>query len=291
MEFLALMITAMVPFLFVAQGTMLSGRAGIFNVAQEGLMLLGAAVGYLVSLKVGSNAVGLVAAAFVGALFGFVLAWATTNLRLDQFVVGLALFFLTGGTASLLYRIVIGDEQPPRIAPLPDLVLGQDALVFVAIGLSVALWWWLYRTDAGMRLRSVGENPKAADSLGIDVARTRLLAGTAGAALMAIGGAYLPMAFSGVYADGIVAGRGWLAIALAFFGGWRPQFILLGSAFFAAMDVLAQRAQVVGIGVPHQFVSMLPYLATLLVMVFALRWAQAPMFLGKNYDRESRIVG
>ena len=116
-------------------------------------------------------------------------------------------------------------------------------------------------------------------------------AGTAGAALMAVGGAYLPMAFSGVYADGIVSGRGWLAIALAFFGGWRPQFILLGSAFFAAMDVLAQRAQVVGIGVPHQFVSMTPYLATLLVMVFALRWAQAPMFLGKNYDRESRIVG
>jgi simple sugar transport system permease protein len=288
---LALVITAMVPFLFVAQGTMLSGRAGIFNVAQEGLMLLGAAVGYLVSLEVGSNTVGLLAAAVVGAAFGLVLAWATTNLRLDQFVVGLALFFLTGGTASLLYRIVIGDEQPPRIHPLPDLLLGQDALVYLAIGLSVALWWWLYRTDAGMRLRSVGENPKAADSLGIDVTRTRLLAGTAGAALMAVGGAYLPMAFSGVYADGIVAGRGWLAIALAFFGGWRPQFILLGSAFFAAMDVLAQRAQVVGIGVPHQFVSMLPYLATLLVMVFALRWAQAPMFLGKNYDRESRIVG
>lgn len=291
MDFLALMITAMVPFLFVAQGTMLSGRAGIFNVAQEGLMLLGAAVGYLVSLKVGSNTLGIIAAALVGAIFGFVLSWATTNLRLDQFVVGLALFFLTGGTASLIYRVVIGDEQPPRIAPLPDLVLGQDVLVFVAIGLSVALWWWLYRTDAGMRLRSVGENPKAADSLGINVTRTRLLAGTVGAALMAVGGAYLPMAFSGVYADGIVAGRGWLAIALAFFGGWRPQFILLGSAFFAAMDVLAQRAQVVGIGVPHQFVSMLPYLATLLVMVFALRWAQAPMFLGKNYDRESRIVG
>lgn len=142
-----------------------------------------------------------------------------------------------------------------------------------------------------MRLRSVGENPKAADSLGINVARTRMWAGTVGAALMAIGGAYLPMVFSGVYADGIVAGRGWLAIALAFFGGWRPQYILAGSAFFAAMEVLAQRAQVSGIGIPHQFVSMLPYAATLLVMVFALRWALVPQFLGKNYDRESRIVG
>ena len=99
------------------------------------------------------------------------------------------------------------------------------------------------------------------------------------------------MVYSGVYADGIVAGRGWLAIALAFFGGWRPQFILAGAAFFAGMEVLAQRAQVSGVGIPHQFVAMLPYVATLLVMGFAFRWALVPQFLGKNYDRESRIVG
>lgn len=289
MEFIGLTITAMVPFLFVAQGTMLSGRAGIFNVAQEGLMLLGASVGYLVSLEVGSNVVGLVVAALAGAVVGAVLAWATTYLRMDQFVVGLALFFLAGGAASLLYRVVIGQDEPPRIKPLPDLVLGQDALVYLAIALSVGLWWWLYRTDAGIRLRSVGENPKAADSLGINVTRTRMWAGTVGAAFMAVGGAYLPMAFAGTYADGVVAGRGWLAIALAFFGGWRPQFILLGSAFFAAMDVLAQRAQISGIGIPHQFVSMLPYVATLLVMIFAFRWALVPQFLGRNYDRESRL--
>jgi simple sugar transport system permease protein len=289
-EFVILTITAMVPFVFVAQGTMLSGRAGIFNVAQEGLMLLGAAVGYLVSLSVGSDLAGLVVAGFAGAVFGLILAWATTFLRLDQFVVGLALFFLSGGTASLLYRLVIGQDEPPRIKPLPEVVLGLDAMVLAAVALSVALWWWLYRTDAGMRLRSVGENPKAADALGIPVFRTRMVAGTVGAALMAVGGAYLPMVFSGVYADGIVAGRGWLAIALAFFGGWRPQFILIGSAFFAAMDVLAQKAQVTGLGIPHQFVSMLPYLATLLVMVFAFRWALVPGFLGRNYDRESRIT-
>ena len=289
MDFLALTVTAMVPFLLVAQGTMLSGRAGIFNVAQEGLMLLGAAVGYLVSLKSGSNIVGLVVAAVAGAVVGAVLAWATTYLRMDQFVVGLALFFLAGGAASLLYRVVIGQDEPPRIHPLPDVLFGQDALVYLAIALSLALWWWLYRTDAGIRLRAVGENPKAADSLGIDVTRTRMLAGTAGAALMAVGGAYLPMAFAGTYADGVVAGRGWLAIALAFFGGWRPQYILLGSAFFAAMDVLAQRAQITGIGIPHQFVSMLPYVATLLVMVFAFRWTLVPQFLGRNYDRESRL--
>ena len=198
---------------------------------------------------------------------------------------------MAGGAASLLYRIVIGDSDVQRIHPLPKVLFDQDLLVYLAIVFSLVLWWWLYRTDAGMRLRSVGENPKAADSLGINVMRTRMLAGTCGAALMAVGGAYLPMAFAGTYADGVVAGRGWLAIALAFFGGWRPQFILLGSFFFAAMDVLAQRAQVSGIGMPHQFVSMLPYVATLVVMIFAFRWARVPQFLGRNYDRESRIVG
>lgn len=291
-DFAGLVITAMVPYILVAQGTMISGRAGIFNVSQEGMMVIGAAVGFLVSLKVGSNTVGLLAAGVVGALFGLVLAWTTTYLRLDQFVIGLALFFAALGTASLLYRVVIGVTLTPPLIPLLDKVfLGQNLVVYLAILLSIGLWWFLYRMDAGMRLRSVGENPKAADSLGVNVARTRVLACTFGAALMAIGGAYLPMVYTGTYTEGIVAGKGWLAIALAFFGGWRPQYILAGAAFFAAMDVLALRAQVAGIGIPHQFVSMLPYVATLLVMIFAFRWVRVPAFLGKNYDRESRLVG
>lgn len=305
-NFLALMVTAMVPYIFAAQGTMLSGRAGIFNVSQEGMLTIGAAVGFLVSLKVGSNGVGLIAAALVGALFGLVLAVVTTYLRLDQFVVGLALFFLALGAASLLYRVVIGVTMSPPLIPLlskwripllADIpVLGpvlfnQDPMVYLALLGSVALWWFLFRTDAGMRLRSVGENPKAADSLGINVAATRIWAAVAGSALMAVAGAYLPMIYTGTYTDGIAAGRGWLAIALTFFGGWRPQFIVAGAAFFAGMEVLALRAQVAGIGIPHQFVAMLPYVATLLVMVFAFRWARVPAYLGRNYDRESRLVG
>ncbi|HEX5532880.1 MAG TPA: ABC transporter permease [Actinomycetales bacterium] len=305
-DFMGLVVTAMVPFILVSQGTMLGGRAGIFNVSQEGMMVLGAAVGFLVSMKVGSNAVGLLAAALAGAIFGLVLGWTTTRLRLDQFVIGLALFFAALGTASLLYRVVIGVTlTPPLIPTLKDVriplladipVIGpvlfeQDWVVYLTFLLSFVLWWFLYRTDAGMRLRSVGENPKAADSLGINVSRTRILSATVGSALMAVGGAYLPMVYTGTYTEGIVAGRGWLAIALTFFGGWRPQYIVAGAAFFAGMDVLALRAQVAGIGIPHQFVSMLPYIATLLVMMFAFRWVRVPAFLGKNYDRESRLVG
>lgn len=305
-DFLGLVVTAMVPFILVAQGTALSGRAGIFNVSQEGMMVLGAAVGFLVSLQVGSNAVGLLVAGLAGAVFGLVLGWTTTYLRLDQFVIGLALFFAALGLANLLYREVIGVTlSPPLIPTLQDVrvplladipVLGpvlfeQDLVVYGAFLLSFVLWWYLYRTDGGMRLRSVGENPKAADSLGIDVARTRLWTSSVGAALMAVGGAYLPMVYTGTYTEGIVSGRGWLAIALTFFGGWRPQYIVAGAAFFAGMDVLALRAQVGGIGIPHQFVLMLPYVATLVVMMFAFRWARVPAFLGRNYDRESRLVG
>ncbi len=305
-NFLALVVTAMVPYVFASQGTMLSGRAGVFNVSQEGMLTLGAAVGFLVSLKVGSNAAGIIAAGLVGALFGLVLAAVTTYLRLDQFVVGLALFFLALGAASLLYRVVIGVTMSPPLIPLLQkwriplladipvvgpVLFHQDPMVYLALIGSAALWWFLFRTDAGMRLRSVGENPKAADSLGINVASTRLWTGIVGSALMAIAGAYLPMVYSGTYTDGMAAGRGWLAIALTFFGGWRPQFIVAGAAFFAGMEVLALRSQVAGIGIPHQFVAMLPYVATLLVMIFAFRWARVPAFLGRNYDRESRLVG
>lgn len=304
-SFLQLMVTAMVPFILAAQGTMLAGRAGVFIVAQEGLMMLGASVGFLVSLKFGGNLAGLVVAALAGALFGWFLGWVTTRFRLDQFVIGLALFFAAIGVASLLYKNVIGITLKPPLIPIlgsvhiPGLseipVIGpmlfsQSLMVYFAFLVSGLLYWFLNKTNHGLKLRSVGENPKAGDSLGVNVARTRIWASAAGGALMGLAGAYLPMTYTGTYTEGMVAGRGWLAIALAFFGGWRPHYILAGSAFFAGMEVLALRVQVGGIGIPHQFVSMLPYIATLLVMMFALRWASTPAFLGRNYDRESRTT-
>lgn len=305
-EFFTLMIPAMVPFLLAAQGTILGGRAGVFNVSQEGMMVLGASVGFLVSFKVDSNLVGILAAFFIAALFGLVLAYMTTQLRLDQFVVGLALYFAALGAASLLYREVIGVTlEPPLIPTLEDIpipllseipffgevLFDQDWVVYATFLLSAGLWWWMYKTPSGLAFRSVGENPKAADSLGINVTWARTWSTTVGSGLMGIAGAYLPMVYTGLYTEGMVNGRGWLVIALAFLGGWRPHLVILGAAFFAGMEVLALRAQVAGIDIPHQFVLMLPYVATLIVMVFAFRWARQPGFLGKNYDRESRMVG
>lgn len=196
---------------------------------------------------------------------------------------------LVGATAAAGVGIV------PMVALLPAILIGpvlfdQDGMVYFAFLLSGALYWLLYRTNLGLKVRSVGENPKAADSLGINVSRIRIVTATVGASLMALAGAYLPMVYTGTYTEGIVSGRRWLAIALAFFGGWRPQYILAGATFFAGMEVLALRVQVAGVAVPHQFVSMLPYIATLLVMMFAMHWARIPAFLGRNYDRESRTA-
>jgi general nucleoside transport system permease protein len=300
-----LTVVAMVPYLLASLGTMLGGLTGVFSVAQEGVMVLGASVGFLVSYGVGSNTVGILAAAAVGAVFGLLLGAATTFLRLDQFVVGLALFFAATGLAGLLFRVVIGQSATQPLVPtLPRLeipflsdipligraLFDQNALVYLTALVTVGLYLYLYRTRSGLDLRAVGENPKAADSLGIPVVRSRLWTATAGGALMGIAGAYLPLVYTGTFTEGIVGGRGWLAIALTFFGGWRPQFIAAGALFFATMDVIALRAEVGNIDVPSQVLAVLPYVATLLVMIFAFRWARVPEFLGRNYDRESRTA-
>ena len=305
-DFFILMIPAMVPFLLAAQGTVLAGRAGLFNVSQEGLMVLGASVGFLASYKSGSNLVGILAALAIGGLFGLVFAYTTTMLRLDQFVIGLALYFAALGLASLLYRAVVGlTFEPPLIPTLTDhpvpllsdipglgpILFDHDWVVYFTFVLSFCLYWFMYRTNAGLRFRAVGENPKSADSVGINVVATRMIAGVVGSALVAMAGAYLPMVFTGTFTEGMVGGRGWLVIALAFLGGWRPHLVVAGAAFFAGMEVLALRAQVAGIGIPYQFVAMLPFVATMVVMIFAFRWARLPAFLGLNYDRESRLAG
>jgi general nucleoside transport system permease protein len=298
-----LTVVAMVPYLLASLGTMLGGLTGVFSVSQEGVMLLGASAGFLTAYAVGSNTVGILVAAALGGVFGLILGWATTVLRLDQFVIGLALFFAATGLATLLYRVYIGETgTTPLIDTLPRLeipllseipVLGQvlfshNILVYLALALAVGLYFFLYRTRAGLDLRSVGENPKAADSLGIKVVRARLWTTAAGGALMGVAGVFLPMVYTGTFTEGIVGGRGWLAIALTFFGGWRPQFILAGALFFATMDVIALRAEVSGLDIPSQLLLVIPYVATLLVMIFAFRWARVPAFLGRNYDRESR---
>ncbi len=303
--FLRLVLLSMVPFVLASQGTMLGGRTGVFNVAQEGIMLVGASLGFLISYLTGYTFVGLLIAMAAGALFGLLLAYFTTTLKMNQFVIGLSLFFIGVGLSTLLPKIIIGITlSPPLIPTLKDIhipllsqipVIGpilfqQNGLVYFAILLSLALWYFLFRTQKGLELRAVGENPMCADSMGINTVRMRYTTAIIGGALIALAGAYLPMVYTGTFTEGMTRGRGWLAIALTFFGGWSPLPILAGSLFFAGIEVLAFSAQVIGLAVPYQYLLMLPYLATILVMVFTFRKARVPGFLGQNYDREKRGV-
>jgi general nucleoside transport system permease protein len=304
-NFLRLILFYMVPFVLAGQGTMIAGRTGVFNVAQEGVMLFGSAIGFLATYYTGSVLVGVLAALAGGGIFGLALAYFTTHLKMDQFVIGLALFFIGFGLHTLIPKLALGIQSTlPRIPTLTELpipllsqipVLGdiffrQNAFVYFSWLISLALWYFMYKTKYGLEMRSVGENPLAADSLGINVVFWRYSMTILGGALIGMAGAYLPMEFAGTFTPNIVAGRGWIAIALTFFGGWAPHTILLGSLFFAGIDSLATHAQVSGFGIPYQFLLMLPYLATIIVMVFTFRRRRVPAFLGQNYDREKRSL-
>ncbi len=304
-DFLKLTFLSMVPFILASQGTMLGGRTGVFSVAQEGIMLTGASVGFLVSYMTGSNLLGALVAMAVGGVFGLILAYFTTTLKMDQFVVGLALFFIGTGLSSLLPKLVIGVTlTPPLVPTLPDIAIPllskipfigpilfkQNIMVYISVLLSIGLWYYLFHTNSGLRLRSVGENPKAADALGINVTTNRYVTTIIGGMFMGLAGAYLPMVYTGTFTDLMTKGRGWIAIALTFFGGWSPLPILFGSLFFAAVEVLSFRMQVGSSIVPYQFLTMLPYIATIIVMIFSFGKAKPPAFLGQNYDRERRTL-
>ncbi len=300
-----ILLYSMVPFILASQGTMLGGRAGVYNVAQEGIMLTTASVVFVVSYLTNNVAIGVVAAVIVGGLFGVLLAFFTTQLRMNQFVIGLALYFLGLGISTLIPKLVIGVTLTPPIIPITqslpipglskipiigEIFFNQNWMVYFSILLTIFLYLFMYKTQAGLEFRSVGENPKAADSLGINVYLRRYLAVIIGCMLIGLAGAYLPMVYTGTFTEGMVKGRGWLAGALAFFGGWTPHLIFFGSIFFAGIEVLAYRVQMIGRVIPYQFLLMLPYILTLVVMAISFGRTRAPAFLGKNYDREKRVV-
>ena len=300
-----LIFLAIVPYILASQGTMLAGQTGLFNVSQEGVMLAAASLGFLGAWYFESLWAGVFVALLVGGIFGLLFAWFTTTLKLDQFVTGLALFFVGLGLSTLAFKLAVGVTlTPPMIPTLRDLpipllsnvpflgpiLFEQNVFVYIALLLSLLLTYFLYQTPYGLNLRAVGENPRAADSMGINVVRARYVTAITGSMLVGLAGIYLPMVYTGTFTEGIVQGRGWLSTALTFFGGWRPHFITAGAFFFAGVEVMALRAQVFGARVPHQLLQTLPYITTILVMIFGARWTRAPGFLGRNYDREARSV-
>ncbi len=303
-QLLRLTVTIAAPFLLAALGELLMERAGILNVGIEGVMAVGAAVGFLATWgSGGSYLAGLLAAMAAGGALSLILAYYGISLRGQQITVGLGLLVFGLGLASLIYRAAVGVQfAAPRVQVLPPVsipglaqipVLGevffaQDILVYVAFLLVPLVHWLLFQTPLGLRLRACGDNPRAADTLGVNVTALRYLATIVGGFLIGLAGAYLPLAITGGYSDGIVGGRGWIALMLVILGRWMPWVVVVGAFLFAYVEALQFRLALATKLVPPQFLLMLPYVLAILVLVRVYRGAQAPAALALPYDREAR---
>lgn len=288
------MLVVATPVLLAAQGEILIQRAGVLNVSIEGMATLGAAVGFLAAFKAGSNFAGIMAAMAAVALIGFVLAYASITLQAPQLTLGLALFIFSAGLGSLLYRLVVGlQSTAPRINTFdrPDRgvwFLSLPTPVYVVLGVAVLMHLFLFYTRWGLKIRAVGENPRSADLQGINVFAVRYATTICGAAIIGAAGAMLPMLLTGTFTDGMVGGRGWIALMLVILGRWQPLGAVLGGWLFGYVESVQYQLGLTMKAVPGQFLLMLPYLFVLLVAIRAYRGAAAPQALMRPYDREAR---
>ena len=291
-------ITAATPLLFAALGELVTEKSGVLNLGVEGMMIMGAIIGFVVVHYTGSPSLAILASMLAGALLAAVFAILVLVFYASQVPTGLALTIFGLGLSALIGQSMIGvayDGIPkitiPGLAKIPvigEILFHQDALVYLSILMVILVAWFLNKTRAGLILRAVGDSHDAAHAMGYSVFKIRFLATLFGGAMAGIGGAYLSLAYSPLWVEGMTAGRGWIALALVVFASWRTSRILLGAYLFGGITILQLHAQALGIAVPSQIMSMLPYLATILVLVLishdkAKIKLNSPASLGKPF--------
>jgi simple sugar transport system permease protein len=274
-------LAASTPLLLAAAGELVAERAGVLNLGVEGMMIVGAACGFGGAYVSGSIVVGALCGIAAGTALAGVFALLTIGLAVNQVATGLALTILGVGISGLIGAGFVGERIAgaphlyiPGLTDVPFLgriVFGQDPFVYLSLAVVIAIWWYFYRTRAGLELRAIGDNPASAHALGYPVLRKRALAVLFGGACAGLGGAYLPLAYTPFWISGMTAGRGWIALALVVFASWQPGRLVAGAYLFGAVTILQLHAQGAGVGIPSQFMSSLPYLATILVLVVISR--------------------
>ena len=281
-----------------ALGLLINEKAGIVNLGAEGIMLCAAVAGFAAVVHTGNDwvgfAAGLGAGALLAAIFGVLVIWLNTN----QYATGLALSLFGAGFSAFAGIGYVQEKLPERpqfavpflsdIPLLGSALFKQHPMVYAAVVLAAALVWFLYRSRSGLVLRSVGENPDAAHALGYPVRRIRLAAVVVGGALCGLAGAYLSVIYTPLWVEGMAAGKGWIALALTTFATWRPARVLLGSYLFGGVTMVQFHLQGIGVDVPSQFLTMLPYIATIVVLALISRnpaWIRVnmPASLGKPF--------
>ncbi len=291
---LAAIIVAATPILLAALGELVVERAGVLNLGVEGMMITGAICGFAVAVNSGSPALGFVAAAAGGAVLALLFALLTQVALANQVASGLALTLFGLGLSSLLGQGYQGIKPPPTprldLGPLSDIpflgrvMFSHDLMVYLALGLVAAVWAMLKYTRAGLILRAVGENHDAAHALGYKVVRVRVLAILFGGACAGLGGAYISLVRVPQWTEGMTSGAGWIALALVVFASWKAGRVLLGAWLFGGVTVLQLNLQAAGFAIPVEFLSMSPYLITILVLVIMARdKSRAPASLGRIF--------
>jgi ABC-type uncharacterized transport system permease subunit len=295
---LAATLRVATPLMFGTMGELFAERSGVLNLGIEGTMFMGAFVGFTVASMTGSLWLGVLAALLAGALAGLLMGFFAVKLGVNQHVSGLGITLLLTSLSLFLFRVIFGENQlPPKIEPFPQLtilqgvpflgdILSQYALTYIAILLVPVVWYVLYRTNFGLDMRAVGENPEAADAAGVNVYRTRYIALAIGGALMSVGGAFLTLAQLGSFTFGIIAGRGWVCIALIIFANWQPLRVLWGALLFGGFFALQLRLQTTGLKLPYEVFLALPYIVTIIALAITGRKATGPAAVLKPYKRE-----
>lgn len=291
-------ITAATPLLIAAIGELVVERSGVLNLGVEGMMIMGAVVGFAVANQTGSGFLGVIGAIAAGmamsALFGFLVLVLVTN----QVATGLALTILGLGISGMIGEAFIGvpglrlpELYIPVLSEIPfigPVFFQQDAIVYASFALVGLVAWVLFRTRTGLILRSVGDNHGSAHALGYSVVKVRFLAVLFGGGCAGLAGAYMSLAYTPQWVENMTAGRGWIALALVVFASWLPLRVVAGAYLFGAVTVLTFHAQAIGAGIPSQFLSSLPYIATIVVLVLIsanrrLTLVNTPACLGKPF--------
>jgi ABC-type uncharacterized transport system permease subunit len=286
------------PYLYAALGETIGQRSGVLNLGVEGQMLMGAFAAFYVSITTGNLWLGLLAAVIVGALMGLAMAFVTINLQAVQGISGIGFYLFGLGMSTLLFQMTLGTVEtvsgfpPLHIPVLGDIpVIGEiffnhNIMVYGAYALVPVAWFILNKTSIGLKIRAVGENPEAADSLGVSVATVRYITVTLGGILSGIAGASMSIALLNVFQQNMTSGLGFIAVALVYFGGWRPLGVLLGALLFSMVIAFQLRLQVEGSAIPSDLLVMLPYVLTIIALVLATQRVRAPSALTKPFERE-----
>lgn len=291
------------PILFAALGELITERSGVLNLGVEGTMLIGGFAGFLATYKTGSLWVGILWAMIAGALMSALLAFVVVLLKADQTIAGLTINIFAAGLSLYLFRITFAGVATENLAtvdtfeavPIPllskipffgEFLFNQHLLTYIIIVLVILVHLFLYKTKYGLVLRTIGDNPRAVDMKGVNVTVYQFFGVVFGGLMAGLGGSFLTLASAGLYSPGIVAGRGWIALAIVILGNWKPVNIMFAALLFGLLDTFQLQVQGIGVNFPYQILISLPYVLTIVVLVYGRAKSGAPLALGNPYLRE-----